>query len=184
MKYSFFYGPIQFFLIATILSCTNTNNKSDQNADNKTKQYDSTTINISNQPNKHLPDIKVNIYERRNVGRDSEGFPLEMGSVLLVKNFQEKKIYKNIGDNYIEKIEIVGNSENVSIQFINVQNNKILHEEKEINLTGKITYTASDPLGKKNKHHRNWLHMRTGELKIKVFYDTNLLFEGIIKYSN
>jgi hypothetical protein len=128
-----------------------------------------------------LPAIKVRIFERTNVLYDSEGWPVEMGRVIIVKDFQEKKVYQLKGYDYIEKIEIEGQSENITLQFLNAKNNKIIHEEKEILINGIKKYTWSDPKGGKYKNYQEWLKItKWDELIIKVFHKDHLVFEGKI----
>jgi len=130
-----------------------------------------------------IPDVKVNIFVRTNVGYDSEGWPVEMGKVVLVKDFQEKKEYQLNGYDYIEKVEIDGQSDDITLQFINGKNNKILHEEKAISLNETKTYTTTDPKGEKHKYYQEWLETRFDALIIKVFYKDKNIFEGKINPS-
>ncbi len=133
--------------------------------------------------NSLIPDVKVNIYVRTDVGYDSEGWPVEMGKVVLVKDFQEKKEYQLKGYDYIEKIEIVGQSNDITLQFINGNNNKIVNEEKAISLNGTKTYTTSDPAGEKHKYYQEWMKRNRDALVIKVSYKDKSIFEGKINPS-
>ena len=130
-----------------------------------------------------IPDVKVNIFVRTNVGYDSEGWPVEMGKVVLVKDFQEKKQYQLNGYDYIEKIEIVGQSDDMTLQFINGKSNKIVYEEKNISLNGTKTYTTSDPQAEKHKYYQKWLNTKWDALIIKVLYKDKSIFEGKINPS-
>ena len=127
-----------------------------------------------------LPEIKVSIFERTGVGYDAEGWPVVMGRVVLVKDFQERKEHQLKDYDYIEKIEISGQSDNITLQFINAKNNKILYEEKAISLSGSKTYTTSDPTGKKLKNYQDWLNTKFDQLIIKVLYKDRIVFEGKI----
>lgn len=133
--------------------------------------------------NSLIPDVKVNIYVRTDVSYDSEGWPVEMGKVVLVNDFQEKKEYQLKGYDYIEKIEIVGQSNDITLQFINGKNNKIVHEEKTISLTGTKTYTTSDPKAEKHKYYQEWLNTQLDGLIIKILYKDKIIFEGKINPS-
>jgi hypothetical protein len=127
-----------------------------------------------------IPDVKVNIYVRTDVSYDSEGWPVEMGKVVLVNDFQEKKEYQLKGYDYIEKIEIVGQSNDMTLQFINGKNNKIVHEEKTISLNGTKIYTTSDPKGQEDKYYQEWLNTKLDGLIIKILYKDKIIFEGKI----
>jgi uncharacterized protein YlzI (FlbEa/FlbD family) len=133
--------------------------------------------------NSLIPEIKVNIYVRTDVFYDSEGWPVEMGKVVLVKDFQDKKEYQLNGSDYIEKIEIVGQSDDMTLQFINGKSNKIVHEEKAISLNGAKTYTTSDPQAEKHKYYQEWLNTKWDALVIKVIYKDKSIFEGKISPS-
>ena len=133
--------------------------------------------------NSLIPEIKVNIYVRTDVGYDSEGWPVEMGKVVLVKDFQYKKEYKLNGYDYIENIEIVGQSGDMTLQFIDGKSNKIVHEEKAISLNGAKTYTTSDPLGNKDKYYQEWFNTKFDGLIIKVIYKDKSIFEGKVSPS-
>ncbi len=133
--------------------------------------------------NSLIPEIKVNIYVRTDVGYDAEGWPVEMGKVVLVKDFQDKKEYQLNGYDYIEKIEIVGQSNDMTLQFINGNSNKIVHEEKAILLNGTKTYTTSDPQEQKHKYYQDWLNTRSNALIVKVLYKDNSIFQGKINPS-
>lgn len=130
-----------------------------------------------------IPDIKVNIYARTDVGYDSEGYALEMGKLVLIEGFQEKKDYQLSGYDYIEKIEITGKSDDITLQFYNGKSNKIVHEEKAISLNGTKTYTASDPQANKNIYHQEWLNTNLEPLIIKVIFKDKNIFEGRINPS-
>jgi PBP1b-binding outer membrane lipoprotein LpoB len=127
-----------------------------------------------------MPEINVNIYARTDVFYDSEGWPVEMGKVALVKDFQDTKEHQLNGDEYIEKIEIVGQSDDMSFQFSSGKSNKILHEEKAISLKGAKTYTTYDPTGQKQKHFQEWMTANGEPLVIKVLYKDKTIFEGKI----
>lgn len=130
-----------------------------------------------------VPDIKVNIFVRTEVGYDSEGWPLEMGRLDLVKDFQTKKEYQLKGYDYIEKIEIVGKSNDVTLQFINGNSQRILHEERAITLNGTKKYTSSDPMAEKDKYYQDWLVTKWDPLIIKIAYKNESVFEGKISPS-
>ena len=101
-----------------------------------------------------IPEIKASIYARTNVFYDSEGWPVEMGTLTLIKDFQEKKEYKLKGYDYIEKIEISGESDDITLQFSSAKNDKIIFEEKGITLKGTKTFTSANPRGEKQKNHQ------------------------------
>jgi len=133
--------------------------------------------------NSLIPDIKVNIFVRTDVLYDSEGYPVEMGKVVLVNDFQEKKEYQLNGYDYIEKIEFVGQTDDLTLQFINGKNNKTVHEEKAITLNGTKTFTTSDPLGEKHKYYQEWLNTKFDALLIKISYKDKSIFEAKINPS-
>jgi hypothetical protein len=131
--------------------------------------------------NSLMPEVKVNIYVRTEVGYDSEGWPIEMGKVVLIKDFQDKKEYQCNGTDYIEKIEIIGQLNDITLQFINRNSNKVVHEEKAIILNDMKTYTTTDPLGEKDNYFQEWLsETRWDGLVIKVAYKDKSVFEGKI----
>jgi hypothetical protein len=130
-----------------------------------------------------IPEIKASIYARTNVFYDSEGWPVEMGTLTLIKDFQEKKEYKLKGYDYIEKIEISGESDDITLQFSSAKNDKIIFEEKGITLKGTKTFTSANPRGEKQKNHQDWLISTPDGLKIKVLYKEKVIFEGKITYS-
>ena len=124
--------------------------------------------------------ITVNIFERSGVFFDEEGWPVELGKLKLINNFQERKIYQLEGYNYIEKIEIVGQSKDITLQFLDAISNIIVHEEKSISLNGTKTYTSTDPAGNKDENFKKWL-VKDG-LIIKVFQGKELIFNGKINH--
>jgi hypothetical protein len=124
--------------------------------------------------------ITVNIFERSGVFFDEEGWPVELGKLKLINNFQEKNIYQLEGYNYIEKIEIFGQSKDITLQFLDAIGNKIVHEEKSISLNGTKTYTSTDPAGNKDENYKKWL-VKDG-LIIKVFQGKELVFNGKINH--
>ncbi len=130
--------------------------------------------------NSILPEIKVSIFVRTDVVYDSEGWPVEMGRVALVKDFQAKNEYHLQGYDYVEKIEIVGQSDDITLQFVNEKSNKIVHEEKAISLNAIKTYTTSDPTGTKHKDYQDWLNTKWDGLIIKVLHKDRFVFEGKI----
>jgi len=133
--------------------------------------------------NSLIPDVKVNIYVRTDLFYDSDGWPVEMGKVVLIKDFQEKKEYQLKDYDYIEKIKIVGQSDDITLQFINGESNKLVHEEKTISLNGVKTYTTSDPQAGKHKYYQEWLNTKWDALIIKILYKDKSIFEGKINPS-
>jgi len=184
-KIKIFFGAI-LFASFFLLSCGN-NNPSQEDKAKIIKEYQDSIALVEKAKqdsiNSLIPEIKVNIYVRTDVGYDSEGWPVYMGKVVLVKDFQKKKEYQLNGYDYIEKIEIVGQSNDMTLQFVNGNSNKIVHEEKEISLNGTKTYTTSDPLGEKHKYYQEWLNKNWDALIIKVSYKDNNIFEGKINPS-
>ena len=122
--------------------------------------------------------ITVNIFERSGVFYDDEGWPVGFGKLKLINNFQERKIHQLEGYNYIEKIEIVGQSKDITLQFLDAISNKIFHEEKSISLKGTKTYTSSNPAGQKDENFKKWV--ANDGLIIKVFQGKELIFNGKI----
>jgi PBP1b-binding outer membrane lipoprotein LpoB len=176
------FGAILFVSIF-LQSCGNSNpNQDDEAKKNNEQQNTIALLEKAKQDsiNSLIPEIKVSIYVRTDVGYDSDGYPIEMGKVVLVKDFQEKKEYQLNGYDYIEKIEIVGQSNDMTLQFINGKNNKIVNEEKAILLNGTKTYTTSDPAGEKHKYYQEWLNTKWDALIIKVLYKDRGIFEGKI----
>jgi len=170
-----------------LLSCGN-NNPSPEDKAQIIKEYQDSIALVEKAKqdsiNALIPDIKVNIYVRTGVYYDSEGWPVEMGKVVLVKDFQEKKEYQLKGYDYIEKIEIVGQSDDMTLQFINGKSNKIVHEEKAVSLNGTKTYTTSDPQEQKHKYYQEWLKpTKWDALIIKVAYKDKSIFEGKVNPS-
>jgi hypothetical protein len=83
------------------------------------------------------PDITVLAYERTNIFYDTEGWPVEPGTVRVIKDFQKNKVYRLKKDwDYLQKIEISGASDQITIQFFDGERNRV-HEEKNITLAGK-----------------------------------------------
>lgn len=165
-----------------LLSCGN-NNPSSEDKAKIIKEYQDSIAVVEKAKqdsiNSLIPEIKVNIYVRTDVGYDYEGYPIEMGKVVLVKDFQEKKEYQLNGYDYIEKIEIVGQSDDITLQFINGKSKKVVLEEKVISLNGTKTYTSSDPKGEKHKYYQEWLlNTKWDGLVIKVAYKDKSIFEG------
>jgi hypothetical protein len=170
-----------------LLSCGN-NNPSPEDKAQIIKEYQDSIALVEKAKqdsiNALIPDIKVNIYVRTGVFYDDEGWKVEMGKVVLVKDFQEKKEYQLKGNyDYIEKIKIVGQSDDMTLQFINGKNNKIVHEEKAVSLNGTKTYTTIDPFwdDQKDKYYQEWMRgLANGALIIKVAYKDKSIFEGKI----
>lgn len=124
-----------------------------------------------------LPDVKVRIFKRTGVVYDSEGWPVEMGLVKPISDFQEKKECQLSGQDYIQKIEIEGQSDHISFQFLNAKTNEVMHEEKDITLSGTKTFTRSNPDATTDKHHLEKLVSYDGII-IKVLFKEKLVFEG------
>ena len=179
-KIIIYFGAI-VFVSCFLLGCGNSNPSQEEKA-KIVKEYQDSIALVEKAKkdsiNSLIPDVKVNIYVRTDVLYDSEGWPVEMGKVVLVKDFQEKKQYQLNGYDYIEKIEVVGQSNDMTLQFLNGENNKILHEEKAVSLNGTKTYTTSDPAGDKHKYYKEWLNTRWDTLIIKVLYKDKSIFEG------
>lgn len=133
--------------------------------------------------NSFIPKINVNIYVRMGVIYDSEGWPVEMGKVVIAKDFQEKGEYELTGYDYIEKIEIEGEADDISLQFINGKSMKILHQEEEISLNKKKTYTTSNPKAEKDNYYQDWLETKWDALIIKIIHKNKSIFEGKINPS-
>ena len=191
MKIKMIFLGVILFASCFLLGCGNSNPSQEDKAKIIQEYQDSITLVEKaklDSINSLIPDIKVNIYVRTDVGYDSEGWPVETGKVVLVQDFQEKKEYQcngSYGFDYIEKIEIVGQSNDITLQFINGKSNKIMHEEKAILLNGTKTYTTYDPLGEKNKYYQEWLlKPKWDGLIIKVSYKDKNIFEGKINPSN
>jgi hypothetical protein len=180
----------KIFVIATtlsasllLLSCGN-NSLSQEEKDRKIKEQQDSLALVEKAKqdsiNAAVPDVKVNIYARKDVGYDSEGYPVEMGKVVAIKDFQEKKEYQLKGGDYIEKIEISGQSADMTLQFFAGNSNKLMHEEKAISLNGTKTYTTYNPLAEKDKYFQEWLYTNRDGLIIKVLYKDKGIFEGKI----
>lgn len=179
------FGAILFASLF-LLSCGNTNPSPEDKAKIIKEYQDSVVLAEKAKQDsidQLMPDVKVTIYVRTGVGYDSEGWPVEMGQVVLIKDFQEKKEYQLNGYDYIEKVEIEGQTDDITLQFINGKNNKTLHQEKAITLNGIKTYTTSDPKGEKHKYYQEWLETRWDALIIKVNYKDKNIFEGKINPS-
>ena len=166
-----------------VLSCGN-NSLSQEEKDRKIKEHQDSLALVEKAKqdsiNAILPDVKVTIYARKDVGYDSEGYPVEMGKVTAVKDFQEKREYQLKGDDYIEKIEISGESSDITLQFFDGNGSKLMHEEKAIAHNGTKTYTTYDPLAEKDKYFQEWLYTNRDGLIIKVLYKDKNIFEGKI----
>jgi len=136
--------------------------------------------------NSLMPDFLVNLYIRKNIFYDSEGWPVEPGQVVLIKDFQKKKEYKLENSNgyfkRIEKIEIIGKSGNITLHFINGESNKIVHVEKMNQELWVKTYSNSDPYGNRDQDFQEWLWNNDYNLIIKVAYKEKYVFEGKISY--
>ena len=128
-------------------------------------------------------NLEVNIYVRTDVSYDSEGWPVEMGKVDLVTDFQQKKEYQLNGYDYIEKVEIVGPSDDITMQFINEKNNAILYEEKSSLLVGTRTFTTSNPKAEKDQYYQEWLNTKFEPLIIRISNKDKIIFEGKINPS-
>jgi PBP1b-binding outer membrane lipoprotein LpoB len=173
------------FACLFLISCGSSPSPEEKALIEKAKQDSIARVETAKQDsiNAIMPEINVNIYARTDVFYDSEGWPVEMGKVSLVKDFQNKKEHQLNGNEYIEKIEIVGQSEEMTLQFINGKSNKMLHEEKAISLNGSKTFTTTDPAGEKQKHYQEWLTGNGEALVIKVLYKDKTVFEGKINPS-
>jgi hypothetical protein len=125
--------------------------------------------------------IKINIWERKGVSFDQEGFPIEIGNLALVQNFQNSGSYLLKRNNYIEKIEISGQSDDVTLLFINPVNKKIIHQEKNISLNGNIIFSSTDPAGNRNGNYQKWLNNNRNRIMIRIFSKSKIVFEGEIK---
>lgn len=127
-----------------------------------------------------IPQINVRIFERTGIVYDSEGWPVEEGVVKEVNGFNESKNYKKNSEyDYIEKIRIDGQSENLNIQVLNTQNAQIF-EKSNIILNDSIVFTSTDPMGKEGENFQKWMKTTFEVLTIKVFYKDKTLFEGVI----
>jgi hypothetical protein len=137
--------------------------------------------------NSLIPDIKVNLYIRKDIFYDSEGWPVESGKVVKIKDFQKKKEYLLVNSNgyyqRLDKIEFVGTSENITLQVIDGETKKIIHEDKDISINGIKTYANTDPSGNHQKYHQDWFKINSYNLMLKVLYKQNIIFEGKISLS-
>lgn len=129
-----------------------------------------------------VPDIKVRVFKRTGIVYDSEGWPVEMGTVKPISDFQEKKECQLSGYDYIQKIEVEGQSDHITIQFLNAKTNAVMHEEKDITLSGTKTYTSSNPDASKDKYHLEKLVSYDGII-IKVLYKEKAIFDGRVSPS-
>ena len=173
-----------------ILACGNSNTSSEDKA-KIIKEYQDSIAFVEKAKqdsiNSLTPEIKVNVYIRKGIFYDDEGWPVESGKVVLINDFQEKKEYQlnpqNGYDDRIEKIEIIGQSDDITLQFINGESKKIVHEEKAISINGSKTYSNSDPFGQEQIYYQKWLKDSDYNLIIKVSYRNKNIFEGKINPS-
>ena len=177
---------IFLIIISTLLSCKESKleNSSENNKKEIIKQYKDSIALVTKLKKdsiaKLIPYIKIDIYVRKDVTYDSEGWPVEMGKIVKVSGFQEKKEYQSNGYNYVEKIVIKGNSDEISLLFINENNNKILHEEKDISLNGSKIFTTTNPAAEKQKFYCEWMDTRFKTILIKITYKDKNIFVGKI----
>lgn len=88
---------IFLIIISTLLSCKESKleNSSENNKKEIIKQYKDSIALVTKLKKdsiaKLIPDIKIDIYVRKDVTYDSEGWPVEMGKIVKVSGFQEKK---------------------------------------------------------------------------------------------
>lgn len=176
----------RYFVFATLLLISCTNNVKQQKRDQSEHELNMPAYieKESKENQDSIFNIKVNIYVRTDVVYDSDGWSVDMGRLVLIKDFQEKKEYQLKGYDFIEKIEIIGREDNISLVFISKSTNKLVHEENGISLQGTKTYTTSDPQAKKNEHYQEWLNTKRDGLIIKVLYKDNNIFEGVIFPAN
>lgn len=187
MKKIIIYFGVVLFASCFIISCGNSS-PSQADKDKIIKEYQD-SIALAEKAkqdsiNTFVPDIKVNLFVIKDIYYDSEGWPVEAGKIQLIKDFQKKKEYKyDVRNGYyqhLEKLEIVGKSENITLQFINGESNKIVHEEKVISINGTKTYSNSDVFGQEQQHYQQWLRDNGHNLIIKVTYKNKVIFEGKI----
>ena len=122
-----------------------------------------------------VPEVKVRIYERTGISYDSEGWAVSAGTVKEVKDFQITKNYKARKEyDYIQRVEIEGQSKDITIQFLD-GNNKIVHNENSIELNGIKKYTTSNPNAEKDRYYLEALYKIDC---IKIMFKGKVLFEG------
>ncbi|MFM7710577.1 MAG: hypothetical protein ACKO5C_06640 [Ferruginibacter sp.] len=168
---------VLFFLISACSESDHTSPKerNKATADTVTSVDDAVSAPDTNQI--VYPDITVLAYERTDILYDTEGWPVEPGTVRVIKDFQKNKVYRlKKASDYLQKLEISGQSEQITIQFFDGDRNR-LHEEKNITLNGKKIYTSSDPFGHHNAGYQEWMH---GTIAIKILFKEAVIFEGLI----
>lgn len=128
-----------------------------------------------------MPVVKVQLFQRTDVFYDSEGYPVEEGIVSEVKGFNDTKKFKKKKEyEFVERIVVNGNSENITIEISNKANG-IFFKKENIKLNGKISFGSSTPLSEEPKDYDEKINWTRFELNtLKVFYKDNLLFEGVI----
>lgn len=127
----------------------------------------------------------VRIFERTGISYDSKGWPVESGKVEEVKGYNESKVYKKKGTNdYIQKIQLDGISDDIGIQIADI-NNQLIFSNNNITLKNDVVYSASGfkPSGaiEQDSHYQKWMSdNRNKLLKIKVLYRNKLIFDGTL----
>lgn len=138
---------------------------------------------ILNEKESAIPEIRI--FERINVGYDSEGWPVELGEMKEVQKFQESKNHSLNKYDYIEKIEISGNFIDAKIRFINVETGSIVKELNNINSNQTIEFIGPNPDPELDLEYEEWLlNAKWHSLKIELINDQKLVFEGLISNSN
>jgi len=118
--------------------------------------------------------IQIEIFERSGIGYDYEGFPIEEGEMIKLKDFQQNKFHELINYDYIEKIVIDGALKNAFVRIINLNNNCIIHEERSVN--SKLEFIGPSP---SNDSYPDWmLDVKFNSFKLEIINDNQLIFEG------
>ena len=131
-----------------------------------------------------MKNIDLKIYIRTNVFFDPDGVNVKKGKVALIQNFKELKEYQLKAYDYVERIEIEGEAEEITLQFLNAVTKDTLHQEKGITLNGSKTYSTTDPFGQnKDEYYQDWLLTTWEGMIIKIFKNDNTIFEGKINPS-
>lgn len=163
---------IQFGLILmgvlTMESCEQKNLSNNENPNPINSEQNST-------------EIEVKIFERINIGYDSEGWPIELGEMKEVKNFQEVKTHELNKYDYIEKIQLSGNFINAKIRFINTEKGCIVNELSNLNSKTPIEFIGPNPNPELDIKYDEWmLNAKWHSLTIEVINDQKVVFEGFI----
>ena len=135
-----------------------------------------------------LDGISVELFEHSGGTYDMEGWFMDGGRVYQLKKFDNSKTHTCSQGAYIQKVVVLGNCDNINLQFFNSKD-EIIEDLKDYTLEEKVAFEteivynpeSGSHAEKKGPNHKDWFRNAT---KMTISYKDRIFYSASWKSSS